>query len=151
MHRVGGLRLAWLRSRRLTEPPRPADVGNEPLRPLRGHLPFQGRLCSGSLQKAPSAEGAVSRRLTEDTPLSWHSYLLLFQAHSSTHPSPPFVEGGGPSAAAGDGRLARSEYITFAARFQFVHVVLYLVHVLVSVIEGKFSRRGCSLLLLGVY
>ena len=44
---------------RQTEPPRPCGARDEPLRPLRGHLPFQGRLCSGSLQKAPSAEGAV--------------------------------------------------------------------------------------------
>ena len=34
-------------------------VGTEPLRPLHGHLPFQGRLCSGFFQKASSAEGTV--------------------------------------------------------------------------------------------
>ncbi len=54
---------ARLWSRRLTEPPRPCEMGERTLPPAYGgHLPFQGRLCSDSLQKAPSAEGAVSRR-----------------------------------------------------------------------------------------
>ena len=37
--------------------------GNETPPPAYGgHLPFQGRLCRESCQKAPSAEGAVSRK-----------------------------------------------------------------------------------------
>ena len=52
--------LVWgLWSRRLTEPPRPMRRGERTPPPAcGGHLPFQGRRCSGSLQKFPSAEGA---------------------------------------------------------------------------------------------
>ena len=46
-------------SRRLTEPPRPMRSRERTPPPAcGGHLPFQGRRCSGSLQKFPSAEGA---------------------------------------------------------------------------------------------
>ena len=55
-----GFLAAWLRSRRLTEPPRPCGT-REPLRPLRGHLPFQGRLkwCG---QCPPCAKRTFPRR-----------------------------------------------------------------------------------------
>ena len=54
---------AWLWSRRLTEPPRPCEMGERTPPPAYGgHLPFQGRLYRKRRQKAPSAEGAVSRR-----------------------------------------------------------------------------------------
>ena len=46
-------------SRRLTEPPRPCGAGDEPLRPLRGHLPFQGRLCVEACPKGSLVEGVV--------------------------------------------------------------------------------------------
>ena len=52
-----------------------------------GHLPFQGRLCTGSLQKSPSAEGTVSRRLTEDKPLKPDFMLLAFSSDFSPLPA----------------------------------------------------------------
>ena len=58
-----------LRSRRLTEPPRPANAGERTPPPAYGgRLPFQGRLCGKRRPKGSPAEGAVSRRLTEDKP-----------------------------------------------------------------------------------
>ena len=58
-----------MRSRRLTEPPRPANAGERTLPPAYGgRLPFQGRLCGKRRPKGSLAEGAVSRRLTEDKP-----------------------------------------------------------------------------------
>ena len=55
--------VAWLWSRRLTEPPRPCEMGERTPPPAYGgHLPFQGRLYRKRRQKAPSAEGTVSRR-----------------------------------------------------------------------------------------
>ena len=48
---------------RQTEPPRPCGVGDEPLRPLRGHLPFQGRLFSTRSPKGmPRAKHVLPRR-----------------------------------------------------------------------------------------
>ena len=54
--------VAWLWSRRLTEPPRPCEMGERTLPPAYGgYLPFRGRLYRKRRQKAPSAEGTVSR------------------------------------------------------------------------------------------
>ena len=62
--RVGRVSLFWgLRSRRLTEPPRPADVGLRSSYKAGAPKGWRGRLKSCRLA---SAEGAVSRRLTED-------------------------------------------------------------------------------------
>ena len=54
--------------------------GRTPLPAYCGHLPFQGRLCTGSLQKAPSTEGTVSRRLTEDKLLKPDFMLFIFSS-----------------------------------------------------------------------
>ena len=42
--------------------------GTEPLRPLRGHLPFQGRLCREYRQKAPSAKNIFHHPLLQMIP-----------------------------------------------------------------------------------
>ena len=57
--------------RRLTEPPRTCGVEDEPLRPLRGHLPFQGRLCRKCAKRLPPQRELPAVRLTEDKLFCW--------------------------------------------------------------------------------
>ena len=72
---------SWLWSRRLTEPPRPLqreERKNKMIKQALAGVLHTNNACSFMLrhialckgrQKSPSAEGAISRRLTEDTPL----------------------------------------------------------------------------------
>ena len=111
---------SWLRSRRLTEPPRPLRRwGTNPSARLWRAPPLSGEALQECRQKAPSAEGAVSRslfrltseyatlefnqrlntslseRLTEDKPLPWEFLIaagkerILFH-HPRRGWSPPF-------------------------------------------------------------
>ena len=63
--------MSWLWSRRLTEPPRPCGMKEtEPLRPLRGHLPFQGRLCVEACPKGSLCGGSSPPRQSLHTPIA---------------------------------------------------------------------------------
>ena len=88
--------------RRLTEPPWTCGVGERGTNPsarLRRAPPLSGEaLWEAPPQKAPSAEGAVSRRLTEDTPLKLAFLPFVFsRTLKRTHSPTPHGRGGSVS------------------------------------------------------
>ena len=90
--------VSWLWSRRLTEPPRPCGVKEtEPLRPLRGHLPFQGRLCVEAYPKGSLCGGSSPPRQSLHTPIAGKPMAHAIGFPAIHFPQAPHVRGGSVS------------------------------------------------------